>query len=356
MRIVAIALLVGIPLIATAQTQHTVTIDDFEGEALENWQTSQSPEYYRGGEGQEGLAIVEDPDQGRVMQARIAFVDERGSEPRWITKALEDPIAARHVLQARVRYRIAGVEESPVESLKLRLRTSPRAFNDYDLLPETGAVVGQWQDAVVDVRANMSMRNVYRNVFGEIQQVTLRVDDIDDRNAEFLLLVDEIVLTVEEPPEATYEPSERPLERDDRLDVLLISHSTAGFYDVEKAARAIDPGARVDRFDFRGLHFPLWGFPERIEDLLAYDVIAMIDVDPWVLTPEQARWLADLMYSGAGMVFFGGPNTLTHAQQFRLPLREALPATFEQGAADLSGGALTASEHAITAGLPAERL
>ncbi len=357
MRIACIALLVALPLAVDAQPQYQVTIDDFETDTLGSWQSSQSPEYYQGGEGREGLQIVDDPDHGRVLQARIAFVDDRASEPRWITRFLEEPIPVRHVLAAHVRYRITGTDVPPIDSLRLRLRTAPDAFTDYELLPESGVVLDEWQDAAVDVRANMPLRNVYRTIFGEIQQVTLRLDDIDDHNAEFLLLVDEITLTVEEAPEESYRPADRQLRRDHRLDVLLLTHSTAGFYDLEEAARAIDPDARVDRYLFRGLHFPLWGLPESLDELLGYDLIVMVDVDPWVLSADQARWLADLVHSGAGMVFFGGPETLTHAQQFRLPLREALPVTFESGAPDLSaGGTPTATDHAITAGLPAQRL
>lgn len=343
--------------VARAQNEYQVTIDDFEADTLEYWQTSQSPEYYRGGEGAEGLEIVQMPEIGGVLRARVAFVDERANEPIWITRRLEEPIPARHLLSARVRYRIVETDRMPLDSLKLRLRTSPRAFNDYDILPEGGLTPGEWHDVVVDVRANMSMRNVYRNIFGEIQQVTLRVDDIDDVNAEFVLEVDEIVLTVEEPPEVEWEPERYDLRRDGRLDVLLLQHSAAGYYNIEQAARAIDPNARVDRYLFGGLHFPLWGFPETLEEMLGYDVIVAIDVDPWVMTQEQAGWLGSLVYSGAGMIFFGGPNTLTHAQDFRLPIRRVLPVTFEPGAEDVWRHIPPESTgHPLAAGLPAERL
>ncbi|MEA3403735.1 MAG: hypothetical protein U9R79_21040 [Armatimonadota bacterium] len=357
MRIAIMLLLVALPLAAMAQAEHQLTIDNFEEDTLGQWQTSVSPEYYRGGEGREGLAMVQDPDQGRVMQARIAFVDPNASEPVWITRFLEEPIPLRHVLRARVRYRLTGAEQAPIDSLKLRLRTAPTAFSDYELLPEEGAVLDQWQVATVNVRENMPMRNVYRTIFGEIQQVTLRLDDIDDRNSEFLLLVDEIALTVEEPPQPEWSPGEYQLRRNDRLDVLLITHSTAGFYNVEEAARALDPHARVDRYLFRGLHFPLWGFPESVEALLDYDVIVMIDVDPWVLSQEQADWLGSLVHSGVGLVFFGGPETLTHAKDFKLPLREALPVTFEAGADDVTVAARPEpADHPLTWGLPAARL
>ncbi|MGC9318172.1 MAG: glutamine amidotransferase [Armatimonadota bacterium] len=357
MRTAMMLLFAAVPLAAMAQTEHQLTIDDFEQDTLGQWQTSVSPEYYRGGEGREGLAIVEDPEQGRVMQARIAFVDPNASEPVWITRFLEEPISLRHVVGGRVRYKITGVDQAPIDSLKLRLRTSPSAFSDYELLPEEGVALDRWQVATVSVRENMPMRNIYNAIFGEIQQVTLRLDDIDERNSEFLLLVDEIALFVEEAPQPEWSPTQHQLRPNDRLDVLLITHSTAGFYNIEEAARALDPDARVDRYLFRGLHFPLWGFPEGVEALLDYDAIVMIDVDPWVLSQQQADWLGSLVHSGVGLVFLGGPETLTHAQDFKLPLREALPITFEAGAEDITAAATPqAADHPLTRGLPGERL
>jgi len=331
-------------------------LDDFEADALDRWQTSVSPEYYRGGEGNEGLAIVDDPEQGRVMRATIAFMDERKSEPVWITRFVDKPFPIARVISVSFRYKISGTDEPPIDSFKLRLRTSPRAFTDHEVLAEDGVRLDRWTQVTVPVREGLSKVNIYRYIFGEVQQVTLRLDDIDERNSQFDLLVDDIRVITDQPRVISYEPAELSLRRDDRLDVLLIRHSAAGYYDVEEAARALDPSARVSTYLFRGLHFPLWGFPETLDELLGYDVIVMVDVDPWVLTAEQATWLADLVHSGAGLVFFGGPNTLTHAQEFKLPLAEALPVTFEPGAKDVGGGTPVAHEHPLSAGLPVQRL
>ncbi len=339
------------------QVGHVFTLDDFEGDTLGKWQTSMSPEYYKGGEGRKGLDFVEDPDRGRVMQALIAFVDENRSEPIWITRSVDKPFLLSQILTASFWYKITGTEVAPINSLKLRLRTSPTSFADYEVLPEEGVPLNEWQHVTVNVREGMPVRNVYRYVFGKVQQVTLRLDDVDDRNAQFALLVDDLKFTTEEAATETYEPTDYQLRRDDRLDLLLITDSTAGYYDIKQAARGLDPQARVDTYLFRGLHFPLWGFPASVDELLGYDVIAIVDVDPWVMTPEQATWLADLVHSGAGMVFFGGPNTLTHAKAFRLPLRECLPATFEAEAKDLRVSAIpTGSDHPLARALPGDRL
>lgn len=355
----AIALvLLCLPLLVSAQAENNdIVIDDFEADTLGRWQNSVSPEYYRGGEGNEALSIVQDPERGRVLKAAIAFGDEKKSEPIWITREVDNPLPVARVVSASFWYKVTGVTQAPINSLVLRLRTSPTSFTDHELLPESGLALEQWTHASVDIRGGMStMRNIYNSIFADIQQVTLRLDDVDEINSSFSLLVDDIQVTLDQPRVETYQPTERTLLRDGRLDVLLIRQSAAGYYDIEAAARALDPDARVDTYLFRGLHFPLWGFPERIEDLLGYDLIVLVDVDPWVMTAEQAQWLADMTYSGAGLIVFGGPNTLTQSKEFKLPLREALPVTFEPNAKSAGGGTPLPTDHPLARALPAEGL
>lgn len=358
MRTAIALMLLCLPLLVSAQgANNDIIIDDFEKDTLGRWQNSVSPEYYRGGEGNEALSIMQDPERGRVLRAAIAFGDEKKSEPIWITREVDNPLPVARVVSASFWYKVTGVTEAPINSLVLRLRTSPTSFTDHELLPETGMPLDQWTHATVDIRGGMStMRNIYNSIFADIQQVTLRLDDVDEINSSFSLLVDDIRITLDQPRVETYQPSERTLRRDGRLDVLLIRQSAAGYYDIEAAARTLDPDARVDSYLFRGLHFPLWGFPERIEDLVGYDLIVFVDVDPWVMTAEQAQWLADLAYSGAGMIVFGGPNTLTQAKEFKLPLRQALPVTFEPNAKSVGGGTPTPTGHPLAAALPAEGL
>ncbi|HUS80601.1 MAG TPA: hypothetical protein VM283_04985, partial [Armatimonadota bacterium] len=357
LRIAFVAIMTALATCARAQAPaNDIVVDDFEADTLDHWQNSVSPEYYRGGEGNEALSIVDDPERGRVMSAAIGFGDPNKSEAVWITRSVEQPIPLARIVSASFWYKITGATESPLDSLKLRLRTSPEAFTDYEVLPEGGAPLGQWTQVTVPVREGMPARNIYRYIFGEVQQVTLRLDDVDDRNARFALLVDDIRVTLDQPRVESYQPTKLDLRRDERLDVLVIRHSAAGYYDIEGAARALDPSARVDTYLFRGLHFPLWGFPEGVENLLGYDVIVLVDVDPWVMTAEQAQWIADLAHSGAGLVVFGGPNTLTHAHEFKLPLREALPVSFEPGAKEVGGGVPAAADHPLAAALPATGL
>ncbi len=358
MRTTIALMLLCLPLWVSAQaTGNDIVIDDFEADTLGRWQNSVSPEYYRGGEGNEALSIVDDPERGRVLKAVIAFGDEKKSEPIWITREVDSPLPVARVISASFWYKVTGVIEAPIDSLVLRLRTSPTSFTDHELLPETGLPLDQWTHATVDIRGGMStMRNIYNSIFADIQQVTLRLDDVDDLNSNFALMVDDIRVTLDQPRTDTYQPTERSIRRDGRLDVLVIRQSAAGYYDIEAAARALDPDARVATYLFRGLHFPLWGFPERVDDLLGYDLIVLVDVDPWVMSAEQAQWLADMTYSGAGMIVFGGPNTLTQAKEFKLPLLEALPVTFAPNAKSVGGGAPVPTGHPLAAALPAEGL
>jgi uncharacterized membrane protein len=354
----AIVTLILAASLALAQNAvHEVVLDDFEGDTLDRWQNSATPEYYRGGEGNEKLSFVDDPDRGRVMRAAIGFGDEHKSEPIWITRQVDEPFAIARTIRVSFWYKITGATEPPINSFILRLRTSPTAHSNYEILLEDGPPLDVWTQVTVDVRAGLaSTRNIYGSIFASVKQVTLRLDDIDDHNAQFDLLVDDLVVTLDQARAESYEPTRLDLRRDDRLDVLVITHSAAGYYNIKQAARALDPNARVDTYLFRGLHFPLWGFPESVDELLGYDVIALVDVDPWCMTTEQASWLANLVRSGAAMIVFGGPNTLTHAHDFKLPLREALPVDFETDAKDLGGGTPGVSDDPLLAALPGPRL
>lgn len=354
---VIITLMLTASLALAQNTTHDVVLDDFEGDTLDRWQNSATPEYYRGGEGNEKLSFVDDAERGRVMRAAIGFGDENKSEPIWITRQVDEPFAIARTLRVSFWYKISGATEPPINSFILRLRTSPTAHSNYEILPEDGVPLDTWTQVTVDVRSGLaSARNIYRSIFASVKQVTFRLDDIDDHNAQFDLLVDDLVVTLDQARAENYEPTRLNLRRDDRLDVLVITHSAAGYYGIEQAARALDPNARVDTYLFRGLHFPLWGFPESVDALLGYDVIALVDVDPWCMTTQQASWLADLVRSGAGMIVFGGPNTLTHAHDFKLPLRETLPVTFELDAKDLGGGTPGVSDDPLLAALPGSRL
>ena len=101
------------------------------------------------------LSIVDDPERGRVLKAVIAFGDEKKSEPIWITREVDSPLPVARVISASFWYKVTGVIEAPIDSLVLRLRTSPTSFTDHELLPETGLPLDQWTHATVDIRGGV---------------------------------------------------------------------------------------------------------------------------------------------------------------------------------------------------------
>ncbi|NOY81715.1 MAG: hypothetical protein GXP31_12030, partial [Kiritimatiellaeota bacterium] len=336
-------------------------VDDFGTDDLSRWQTSMSPQYYKGGTGRKGLEVVDDPVQGRVLRCNVRFSDPRKSEPVFITRRLDPSPRKMDVVGIRFRAFLTAPAIDPNGGFKVRLRTSPRAFSDYDVQAQLGRPfpVGKWVSVSLDASIGPNVRNVWGKMFGKIGQMTFRLDDIDGRNAEFALLLDEIELVLRQPAESkTYTPraSVRPRHRQPR--VLFLKNRAAGYYGLRAALAAVAPGARVDTFPYRGYHFEFFGFPESREAVLAYDLIIMLDVDPIMMTPVQCRRIADAVASGAHLLVFGGPVTLTHAKDFKAALQAVLPVTFRPGAKDLAVRAPPAQgpEHFLNRGLDPDGL
>jgi uncharacterized membrane protein len=342
---------------------------DFENGSLDGWQSSMSGDYYQGGHGQKGLSIVDDPERGgKVLEARIRWADEAASEPAFITYFLPEPIPAHLVTSVSFAYRLSAYHLDERMGFKVRLRYSETSFTDYDVSTGDPLPAGQWNEVNLDTRPRSNVRNIYGTLFGEVKELTLRLDDVDAENADFSLRVDDIRLAVRQPVDTPYTPEPGQRRTNDRLDVLYLRHSAEGFFPLEAAAGfaadVVYPGAdeparlSLDTQLFRGLHFPFFDFPRGRDELLSYDLIAMVDVDPYVLTWEQATWIADAVASGAGLLFVAGPNTLAHSKDFKSPIAAVLPVSFEPEAKDQAGGALdvAAPEHPVVAGLPPDRL
>jgi hypothetical protein len=345
------ALLVTAPLCA----QGTLTLADFATPDLQGWSTSMSPDYYRGGTGQKGLQIVRDADRGSVLAADVRFVDPAKSEPCFITYVLPNPLPLARLKTVSFWYKLDQCER--LESFKVRLRTSDTAFNDYDVTP----VYGRWTHCVIDTKTGGKIVNIWGKLFGEVKQLTFRLDDLDNQNAQFTLLVDDIVATMDQPVAPTYTPTTLTLRRDDRLDVLLIHHAAASTstYCLDQAWRTLDPPFRLRSYPFKGLHFglDLFGFPARLDDLSNTDLIVLVDVDPFILTPAQATRLADLVYSGAGLVFLGNANTLANSRDFQRPLADCLPVTFTPADPQYVSRKVTlGAPHFVTEGLDSATL
>jgi len=314
-----------------------VKIDDFESGDLSHWQSSMSPEYYKGGAGRKGLAIVADPERGQVLRCDIRFTDPQKSEPAFITRVLERPVRRLNVLGVRFKAKLTGAGIAPSGGFKVRLRTSPRAFTDYDVQEQLGGPfpVGRWVAVHLNTAVGPSVRNVWGTVLDKVRQITFRLDDVDAQNAHFALLLDDIELIVRGPSQKTYHPVISPRSEHRVPRVLLLKHRAAGYYDIEEALGRVAPGVRIDRFDYRGHHFEFFGFPKTRKEVLDYDLIVMVDVDPIMMTFEQCAWIADAVASGAHLLVFDGPVSLTHAGDWKVPLRVVLPVTFTEGAKDI---------------------
>jgi hypothetical protein len=330
-----LALLLALCLLVTCALAAEFTVKDLITPDLAGWATSMSPEYYKGDTGQKGLQLVEDPERGQVLACDVRYVDPEKSEPCFITRTFDTPLPQPRVRTVTFWYKLTGLDANPqrqaLESFKVRLRTSDTEFTDYDVLTTQPTPVDRWVKAEIDTKPGATVRNIWGKIFGNVREMTFRLDDIDSEDAHFTLLLDDIEITMDEAgAEQPYMPREYSLKRDPRLDVLLIRHAAAGYYSFDPVLASIDEQANVRRFPFKGLHFnlDLFGFPQTIQPLLNTDLIVLVDVDPFILSPEQAAWVADLVYSGAGLLFFGGQETLAKSRDFKRPLAEVLPVTF----------------------------
>ncbi len=331
-------------------------IDDFETGDLSAWQSSMSPEYYKGGAGRKGLEVVDDPVQGRVLRCNVRFTDTHKSEPVFITRRLDPSPRRMDVVGVRFKAFLTASAIDANGGFKVRLRTSPRTFVDYDVQAQLGRPfpVGEWVSVSLDASIGSNVRNVWGQILGNVGQMTFRLDDVDDRNADFALLLDDIELVLRQPVETmAYTPRASPRPRRGPPRVLFLKHRAAGYYGLRAAVAAVAPDARVDTFFYRGYHFEFFGFPESRQAVLAYDLIIILDVDPIMMTAPQCRRIADAVASGAHLLFFGGPVTLTHAKDFKAALRSVLPVTFRTGAGDAAVRARPARgpDHYLNRGL-----
>jgi hypothetical protein len=298
---------------------------------LAAWSCSASPEYYRGEGEQGGVAFVEDPERGQVLRCQFGFGDPKKSEPVFLTRKLDPQPARLDVVAVRFWAKLTAPVLSPENGVILRLRTSDTAHDNWNVQQILGKPfpVGKWTHVEVPTRPGDNVRNIWGKVFGNIRQMTFRLDDIDDQNGSAELLLDDIELVLCRPPaEEAYAPTiaERPDHAQPR--VLLLHHAAAGYYQVPEALRAVAEDVRIDEFPYRGRHFEFFGLSKERTAFLDYDAIILLDIDPFVLTPSQALGIADAVASGASLICFGGAVSLSDAKACPSPLREALPVAF----------------------------
>ncbi len=326
MRTIIYAIFCLTSLITTAFAKDTLTVDDFSADKLSAaWSSNASPEYYKGNGGQNGLSLVTDPQKGRVMRVEFSFGEAVASSPLFISKKLEVEPTFRMIKAVRFRLKVVG--QVP-KYFGFRLRTGPQTHRNWAISDLLGGSipVNRWLDVEVPTAFDS---NVWADIDARIYQLTFCLSGGNCRGTFF---VDDIRFVLAGPmKEESYIPksSARPVNAAPK--VLLLKHRAAGFYHLPEAFTAIAPDVQITTCLYRGPQFEFFNFPKTREDLLAYDAIVLLDIDPVVLTDEQTRWLADTVHSGSRMVIFGGTTTLAQSRMFQRPLRDLLPVTFESG-------------------------
>ncbi|OGV76798.1 MAG: hypothetical protein A3K19_17460 [Lentisphaerae bacterium RIFOXYB12_FULL_65_16] len=319
-------------------------VDDFSAGDVAAWKSSLSPDYFKGGGDRQALAVVDDPERGKVLRCEVCFNDPAKSEVVFITRPLEPKPRAIDVAGVRFRVKLTGPGLDPAGGLIVRLRSDDTSFRDCNVQEQLGHAlpVNEWVEVSVDPLQGSALRNIWntlKDTQATYREITFRLDDVDDTHAEFALLLDDITLVLRDASESSYTPQVQARPDDGRTRVLFLKHRAAGYYGIEDAIRTAVPPAETDTLFFRGLHFELFGFATSAAAVLAYDAIVMLDVDPFVLTTDQARWTADAVASGAHLLVFAGPTSLTHARDPRTALLAVLPVTFTPNAKDVAVGA-----------------
>ncbi|MDX9980086.1 MAG: hypothetical protein RBU25_08700 [Lentisphaeria bacterium] len=325
-------LLLSLLLGATAMAQTTYTRHLELDPAV--WSASASPEYYRGEGLQNAVDSVGDPERGPVLRWRFGFTDPQKSEPAFLTRKIEPQPPRLDVAAVRFRAKLSAPLIDPKGGFILRLRTSDTAHDNWNVQELLGRPfpIGEWVEVEIDTRPGTKVRNIWGQVFGNIREITFRLDDIDDQNGDGELLLDGIELVLSRPPEdAPYKPTIATPPRRTVPRVLILRHAAAGYYRLAEAFRAVEPAAEIEEFLYRGRHFEFFGLAGNPADFLNYDAMVLLDIDPFVLTSAQAQGIADAVASGASLLCFGGATSLSDAKALPNPLREALPVRFTLG-------------------------
>lgn len=344
-----IAILLLLTLAISAQAAPYV-VDDFISSQPNGWQLSGSPDYYKGGFGAKGVTIEPNAVAGKpAMRAPIHIPADASTPAVWLTKPLPnlpglfkwERLTFRHKLTST-----GGLESE--RGLVCRFRTSPTSFTDIPFASPRGVRSGEWQEATVAFGKTGPPINIYSNYFNSIKELTFRFGGIKGQAYEGEFWVSGICLHAKAPDDWNYQPRITPRPAGSLRRALVITHSAASFYFVREALEAMK--VKVDRRLFRGRHFPIFEFPASEKGLRVYDLVALVDVDPYVLTRQQVEWLCDYVASGGGLLFVGGPTTLGVAKVFPRPLTELLPVTFEEGREMVTVNAVpqSATPHPIT--------
>ncbi|NOZ22353.1 MAG: hypothetical protein GXP25_14835, partial [Planctomycetes bacterium] len=346
LRFLLVLIILSPSLATAAEDRATIPIDNFESGKLD----------WRGGvtlpNKEKCLTLVKDAERGsNVLRAKLIY----SGSPIFITKTLREPIPLYKCKSLSFWYKLTTKDLRTDRSFICRLRTGPRAFTDF-VVAESGEIEpGKWTHAVIDMQHPKRIVNIYKSYFSAAKWITFRLEGKPGNRVEFEFFADDVEIALREPAILNYKP--RIAEKDltpVRRDVLIIRHSAASYYNFDHIVESLPfpTGQRV--LKFRGLHFPIFGFPESRDALMRYALVILVDVDPYVIPMEHIQWLSDFVASGGGLLFCGGPNTFGVAKDFKAPLADLLPVAMR------SGGKLVGvhrepafgEPHCITEGIP----
>lgn len=313
-------------------------IDDFSSAKPVGWQLS--------GSKTNPLIVT-----NHVLQASIRIGSNASPGAVWLTKPLGNVAGLQAWERLTFRFKLSATNGlAPEGSLVCRLRTSPTEFTDLPFVELRNVHAGQWQDVVIRLDSFKKPVNIYRTYFHALREFTFRFGAAQGHEVESEFSVADIRLHPKSPLDWDYEPRFAPRPARSLGKALLVTHSAAGFYFVREALEA--QKVTVDRRFFRGLHFPIFDFPSA-DAMQDYDLVVLVDVDPYVLTRLQIESLCDFVASGGGLLFVGGPTTLGAAKAFPRPLAQLLPADFGRGDSPITVNVPVrlAASHPITSGL-----
>ena len=343
-----LALATAAPITDPAAAEEVkLVIDDFEQPGSLQWSGN------TGVPGKEDpLKIVPDPQRkSNVLRAKMRYT----SGPIFLTKTLAEPLAVWRCKSISFWYKLTTNRLSGEGALICRLRTGPESFTDYVVATGRTIRAGEWVRAEIDTRRQKHVRNIYNSYFSTAKWMTLRLEGEEGTPVDFEFSVDDVVIEFKEPSGLDYKP--RIVEKapaPPRRAVLIVKNSAAGYYNFEDIVRSLPLPTSQQFVEFRGLHFPIFGFPESRGELMRYGLIILVDVDPYVMPMEHVQWISDFVASGGGLLFCGGPNTFGHSKEFKRPLADLLPVEI-RGKGELkrvNKAPGLVQPHYITSGIP----
>ena len=323
----------------------TILIDDFEQAGRLWWEGPKVPV------GDKPVSVARDPQRrSNVMRAKLRYT----GGPIFISRALHAPVPMWKCQSVSFWYKLTTNKLSSERALICRLRTAPTAFSDYIVATRDTIKPGQWVKAHIDVRHRKRIVNIYRSFFDTAKWMTMRLDGDQGTTVDFEFFVDDIVVEMSEPQDLDYTPQITKKGRGRTTRALIIKNSAASFHNFEDIVRSLPFPTEQRVLKFRGLHFPIFGFPRSRAELMRSDLIVFVDVDPYVMPLEHIQWVSDFVASGGGLLFCGGPNTFGYSKDFKKPLADLLPvhAERENDLATVNRVPRIAAQHAVTAGIP----